>query len=129
MKLSEYAKQQGISYRTALRWWKAGQIPGFQAATGTIIVQEPPASGSAPQRVAVYARVFSHEHQATLDRQAERLVAHCGAKGDQGSPVVQEIVSGVHDAPPTGRALALGQAGPAAVIGPTATLPTFALAA
>jgi predicted site-specific integrase-resolvase len=26
MKLSQYAKQQGISYRTALRWWKAGLV-------------------------------------------------------------------------------------------------------
>src|SRR5260221_2369849 len=97
MKLSEYAKQQGISYRTALRWWKAGQIPGFQAATGTIIVQEPPASGSAPQRVAVYARVFSHEHQATLDRQAEPLGAHFAAKGYQVSRVGDEVATGVDD--------------------------------
>src|SRR5713101_6161246 len=89
-----------ISYRTALRWWKAGQIPGFQAATGTIIVQEPPVGGSAPQRVAVYARVSSHEHQADLDRQAERLVAYCTAKGYQVSRVVQEIASGVTDARP-----------------------------
>ncbi|GCE23578.1 hypothetical protein KDK_73780 [Dictyobacter kobayashii] len=40
MKLSQYAKAQGISYRTALRWWKAGQIKGYQAETGTIIVEE-----------------------------------------------------------------------------------------
>src|SRR5260221_1088615 len=101
MKLSEYAKQQGISYRTALRWWKAGQIPGFQAATGAIIVQEPPASGSAPQRVAVYARVSSHEHQATLDRQAERLLAYCSAKGYQRSRRGPEDVLRVHYACPT----------------------------
>jgi hypothetical protein len=42
MKLSQYAKQQGISYRTALRWWKAGLIKGYQATTGTIIVTEEP---------------------------------------------------------------------------------------
>jgi hypothetical protein len=28
MKLSQYAKQQGISYRTALRWFRAGTIKG-----------------------------------------------------------------------------------------------------
>jgi hypothetical protein len=28
MKLSQYAKQQGISYRTALRWFRAGIIKG-----------------------------------------------------------------------------------------------------
>src|SRR5260221_12073991 len=126
MKLSEYAKQQGISYRTALRWWKAGQIPGFQAATGTIIVQEPPASGSAPQRVAVYARVFSHEHQATLDRQAERLVAYCAAKGYQVSRVVQEIASGVNDARPKLLALLEDQAITVIVIEHKAILTRFA---
>jgi predicted site-specific integrase-resolvase len=43
MKRSEYAKQRGISYRTAFRWWQAEQIPGYryQAATGTLIVVEP----------------------------------------------------------------------------------------
>jgi putative resolvase len=110
MKLSAYAKQQGISYRTAFRWWQAGQIPGYQAATGTIIVQDPKAAVSAPQRVAIYARVSSHEHQANLDRQAERLVAYCAAKGYQMSKVVKEIASGVNDSRPKLLALLEDQA-------------------
>jgi putative resolvase len=40
VKLSEYAKQQGISYRTALRWFRAGTPKGYQAPTGTNIVTE-----------------------------------------------------------------------------------------
>ena len=60
MKLSQYAKQQGISYRTALRWWLAGLIKGYQAPTGTIIVtEEPPREAHTPSRVAIYARVSS----------------------------------------------------------------------
>lgn len=110
MKLSEYAKQQGISYRTAFRWWQAGQIPGYQAATGTIIVQEPKPAASAAQRVAIYARVSSHEHQANLDRQAERLVSYCAAKGYQVSRVVKEIASGVNDSRPKLLALLEDQA-------------------
>jgi putative resolvase len=110
MKLSEYAKQQGISYRTAFRWWQAGQIPGYQAATGTIIVQDPKAVATAPQRVAIYARVSSHEHQANLDRQAERLVSYCAAKGYQVSKVVKEIASGVNDSRPKLLALLEDQA-------------------
>ncbi len=77
MKPSEYAKQQGSSYRTAFRWWQAGQLPGDQAATGTLIVQDPKTAAAAAQRVAIYARVCSHEPQATVDRQAERLVSYC----------------------------------------------------
>ena len=110
MKLSEYAKQQGISYRTAFRWWKAGQIPGYQAPTGTIIVQMPKAEATQAQRVAIYARVSSHEHQANLDRQAERLLSYCAAKGYQVSKIVKEIASGVNDSRPKLLALLEDQA-------------------
>lgn len=40
MKLSQWAKQQGISYSTAYRWYKAGRIKGaMQLETGTILVE------------------------------------------------------------------------------------------
>lgn len=39
MKLSQYAKQQGISYKTAWRWYKAGQLDAYQTVTGTIVVE------------------------------------------------------------------------------------------
>jgi len=38
MKLSDFAKKAGISYRTAWRWWKQGYIKGTQAPSGLIIV-------------------------------------------------------------------------------------------
>jgi putative resolvase len=43
MKLSVWAKQQGISYRTAWNWFKAGKlpIPSIQTKTGTILVDAP----------------------------------------------------------------------------------------
>ncbi len=110
MKLSEYARQQGISYRTAFRWWQAGQIPGYQAATGTIIVHEPKESRAAPQRVAIYARISSAEIQPSLDSQAERLAAYCAAKGYQVSKIVKEVGSGVNDARPKLLALLEDQA-------------------
>lgn len=99
MKLSQYARQQGISYRTALRWWQAGLIPGYQAATGTIIVTEQEArTEEKPEEVvAIYARVSSHEHRANLERQAKRLEDYCAAKGYRIQKVVKEIGSGVND--------------------------------
>jgi predicted site-specific integrase-resolvase len=54
LKRSQYARQQGISYRTALRWWRAGALKGYQAPTGTRIITEgetPPATR--PEKVAV----------------------------------------------------------------------------
>ena len=61
MKLSSYAKRIGISYHTARRMWKRGQIPGYQLPTSTVII-DPPELRSTPERtVAVYARVSSSE--------------------------------------------------------------------
>jgi putative resolvase len=68
------------------------------------------AAAAAPQRVAIYARVSSHEPQANLDRQAERLVSYCAAKGYQVSKVVKEIASGVNDSRPKLLALLEDQA-------------------
>lgn len=42
MKLSDWAKQNGINYQTAYRWYKAGKLPAsaIQADTGTILISE-----------------------------------------------------------------------------------------
>jgi predicted site-specific integrase-resolvase len=101
MKLSHYARQQGISYRTALRWFRAGTIKGYQAPTGTIIVtagETTPALRA--EKVAIYARVSSPEHRDTLERQAARLADYCAARGYQVAQVVKEIASGVNDSRP-----------------------------
>jgi predicted site-specific integrase-resolvase len=99
MKLIDYARLQGISYRTAWRWYKAGKIAGQQMDTGTILVTEPVGvrEAPAPAKVAVYTRVSSSENKANLDSQAERLVAYCTVRGYQVSRVVKEIGSGVND--------------------------------
>src|SRR5258708_11905341 len=99
MKLIDYGRLQGISYRTAWRWYKAGKIAGQQMDTGTILVTEPlPVKASpATAKVAVYARVSSSENRSNLDSQAQRLVTYCTLRGYQVSKVVQEIGSGVND--------------------------------
>ena len=38
MKLSRFAKRLGISYLTAWRMWKKGEIDAYQLPTGTVIV-------------------------------------------------------------------------------------------
>ena len=99
MKLIDYARLQGISYRTAWRWYKAGKIAGQQMDTGTILVTEPLPMKELPAtaKVAVYTRVSSSENKSNLDSQAERLVAYCTVRGYQVSKVVKEIGSGVND--------------------------------
>jgi predicted site-specific integrase-resolvase len=99
MKLSQYAKQQGISYRTALRWFRDGTIQGYQAPSGTIIVTEQ-AKPQSVQKVAIYARVSSSEHRENLERQAERLSQYCTVRGYQVAMIVKEMASGVNDSRP-----------------------------
>lgn len=101
MKLKDYARQQGISYRTAWRWWKAGKLSGHQMDTGTILIEtEPPGASRVSQRAAIYARVSSAENKSALESQAERLAAYCVARGYQVAKVVKEVGSGVNDARP-----------------------------
>jgi putative resolvase len=99
MKLSHYAKQQGISYKTALRWFKSGAIKGYQAPSGTIIVtvDEPIKK---PEKVAIYARVSQLEQKENLERQAERLSQYCEAREYQVAKVVKEIASGLNESRP-----------------------------
>jgi putative resolvase len=98
MKLSDYAKQQGVRYETAWRWFRDGKIQGRRVGAHTILIDEPARSPS-PVKAAtvVYTRVSSAENKANLDSQAERLVAYCAARGYQVSKVVKEIGSGVND--------------------------------
>ncbi len=100
MKLSQYAKQQGISYSTALRWWHQGVIRGYQAPSGTIIVEAEAKPHTREDRVAIYARVSSAEHCENLERQVERLVQYCTVRGYQVTLIVKEIASGVNDSRP-----------------------------
>src|SRR6266699_1883946 len=99
MKLSQYARSVGVTYRTAFRWWQNDQIKSYQLPSGTIVITEgEEQKASKPDRlVAIYTRVSSHEHRANLERQARRLEDYCAAKGYRIHKVVKEIGSGVND--------------------------------
>jgi putative resolvase len=99
MRLSQYAKQMGVHYKTAFRWWKAGKLDAYQLETGTVIVREP-ASGEAPTNVALYARVSSADQKEDLERQVQRLKDYAAAKGYQVTKTVSELASGLNDSRP-----------------------------
>lgn len=69
MKLPDWERKQGISYRAAWNQDKAGTlgVPARQLETGTIIVDLP----ERPNKVVVYARVASHDQKADLPGQVE----------------------------------------------------------
>lgn len=101
MKLSDYAKKHGITYRTAWNWWKAGKLQGQQMPSGTVLITpDAKPTPSSPERIAIYARVSSAENRTNLDSQADRLVSYATAKGYQIHQVVKEIGSGVNDGRP-----------------------------
>jgi putative resolvase len=107
MKLGEYARKVGVTYRTAFQWWKDGRLKGYQMPTGTIIITEEPegaSSRSAPPlsapQVVIYARVSSGKQREDLERQVQRLLDYCAAKGYQVTRTVKEIASGLNDSRP-----------------------------
>lgn len=96
MKLSEWAKQQGISYKTAWRWYTEGKlpVPAEQAPSGTIIVKVPEEKGAGS--TAIYARVSSSDQKNDLNGQVARVLAYANKKGLPVSATVTEIGSGLN---------------------------------
>jgi putative resolvase len=96
MKLSTWAKQKGISYKTAWRMWKLGQlpVPAEQLPTGTVIVHQP--VSSVEGGVALYARVSSADQKNDLDRQLARLSEFAALKQLRVIEVVKEVGSGLN---------------------------------
>ena len=100
MKLSYYAKQMNVTYKTAYRWWKKGLLDAYQLPTGTIVVREPVPTQTAPSRVALYARVSEASQKEDLERQLQRLRDYAAAKGYTVSKEVVELASGLNDSRP-----------------------------
>ncbi len=85
IKLAEWARQNGITYQTAWKWWKAGKlpVPARQMPTGTILVE-------APERedvgAVLYARVASADPRSDLARQVARWATRMPQRVAYGSP-------------------------------------------
>jgi len=96
VKLSEWARQQGVSYQTAWRWVKDGKmpVPVRQAPSGTWLVDEVSVRPSG--RVVAYCRVSSADQKADLDRQAARVVSGANGLGLAVAEVVTEIGPGLN---------------------------------
>lgn len=99
MKLSEYAKQQGIHYRTALSWFHSGLIPNArQLPTGTIIVtEEIKEKQISNQKVVTYSRVSNASRRKEINLQVKRLADFCESKGFEVHKEYKEIASGMND--------------------------------
>jgi len=98
-KLSQYAKENGVTYRTAYNHFTQNLIDGaYQLPTGTIVI--PDATDLKPPKkdyVVTYARVSSSENKDNLKTQSERLICFCNANGWQTHENIAEIGSGIND--------------------------------
>ena len=96
MKLSDYAKNLGMEYRTVWNWYKAGKIPNsFKTPGGSIVVMD--AESIRDDYVVTYARVSSSENKDNLNTQSDRLQQFCIANGWIIKENIKEIGSGIND--------------------------------
>jgi putative resolvase len=100
MKLSQYARKVGVSYKTAWRWYKAGNLDAYQTPTGMVVVRDPQGEKPITGRIALYARVSSADQKTDLERQMQRLRDFAAARGYQVAREVTEIASGMNDSRP-----------------------------
>ena len=98
MKLSDWARKEGIQYVTAWRMWRSNKIPypTKQLPTGTIIVSCEERS-IANDHTVIYGRVSSPSKKEDLSRQLERCRTFCLANGWIIEHEYKEIASGLND--------------------------------
>ncbi len=105
MRLSEWARRQGVHPKTALRWFQEGRlpVPARRVSPRTVLVEA--MSPDTVNGVALYARVASHDQRSDLDRQLGRLVAWTAGRGLIVSHTVAEVGSGMNGSRPKLRRL------------------------
>jgi predicted site-specific integrase-resolvase len=95
MKLSDWARKNGIDYKTAYRLFRSGKFPRptEQLPTGTILVHELPTQTN---NAVLYARVSSNDQKNDLERQLQRLRDYASAQGLHIVDEITEIGSGLN---------------------------------
>lgn len=97
MKLSNYAKKLGVTYKTAWNWFKSGSIEGaYQLPSGTVIIPES-SEQQTSYGVILYARTSSSQNKDLLENQAKRLEEYALARGYKIKQTVKEFGSGLND--------------------------------
>jgi putative resolvase len=95
-KLSEYAKRNGVTYRTAWTHFNEGKIEGaFKNEYGRVFIpeDETPTNNNA----VVYARVSSNDRKPSLIEQQKRIEEFVALKGLNLIASYREVASGMND--------------------------------
>jgi putative resolvase len=105
VKLTEWARANGVHPKTAYRWWREGilPVPARKVGPRTILVEE--TAGDSAGAVGLYARVSSHDQREDLERQVARISDWAAKAGTRVVRVESEVGSGVNGARPKVRRL------------------------
>jgi putative resolvase len=97
MKLSKWAKNKGIQYGTALKWFHQGKIEGaYQIDTGTILVEDS-LNSKKINKVFIYSRVSSTNRRKELNYQIDRISQFANSRGYTIDKIYKEVASGMND--------------------------------
>lgn len=100
MKLSQFAKNQGMAYITAYRHWQADNIEGIQLPGGTILVsgwKDSQPEAEAKELAIIYSRVSSNNQKLRLKNQTAELVNFAHNQGYEVIETVEEVGAGFSD--------------------------------
>ena len=98
IKLSTWAKEHGINYKTAWTWVQKGTFPveTIRLSTGTILVKNEEIFKKQDKTI-IYCRVSNHSRKAELEYQVKRCEDFCFNNGWTVDKVYKEIASGLND--------------------------------
>lgn len=98
IKLSTWAKDNAVSYQTALTHFHKGLVPGARRLpSGSIVVDQEPSNSPSGHGAALYARVSTRKQESHLAGQLGRLRDFAAASGLTVVREEVEIASGVND--------------------------------
>lgn len=96
VKLSQFAKNQGITYQSAWKMWDRGEIEGIKLDSGTILVSGWAKSETQKPRAVIYARVNDPKHSELLKKQVSDAESYCEDRNYEVVGIVSEVVQGVN---------------------------------
>lgn len=105
MKLTEWARANGVHPKTAYRWWREGILPVPARKVGPRTILADTAVGDSVGGVGLYARVSSHDQREDLERQVARISDWAAKAGTRVVRVESEVGSGMNGARPKARRL------------------------
>jgi predicted site-specific integrase-resolvase len=105
VKLTEWARANGVHPKTAYRWWREGILPVPARKVGPCTIHVDTAAGDSAGAVGLYARVSSHDQREDLERQVARISDWAAKAGTRVVRVESEVGSGMNGARPKVRRL------------------------